>query len=212
MVKRIKRWVKPLEDLQGKKFGSLTGIKLVGRVDKRILWVWQCVCGKRITRPSSSIKSIAKHDDNPNSPSCGCMRSKPEVHGLSKHPLMSVYTNMKARCNNPKDAQYKTYGAKGVTVCKEWRTVSKFLEWALPKWEKGLVLDKDILSDKLNIFPHIYSPDTCQFITRKENNEYSNGRRSFGANKNIKISFFIIKLLKCGYINLANARANVKPS
>ncbi|RKX43650.1 MAG: XRE family transcriptional regulator [Verrucomicrobia bacterium] len=95
---------------------------------------------------------------------------------------------MKARCNNPKDAQYKTYGAKGVTVCKEWRTVSKFLEWALPKWEKGLVLDKDILSDKLNIFPHIYSPDTCQFITRKENNEYSNGRRSFGANKNIKIS------------------------
>lgn len=39
-----------------------------------------------------------------------------------------------------------------------------------------LVIDKDILCTKLNIRPKIYSPETCLWITKKENDSYKYGK------------------------------------
>jgi predicted XRE-type DNA-binding protein len=42
-------------------------------------------------------------------------------HGLSHHPLYGTWHNMVQRCHNPEHKSYPDYGARGVTVCPEWR-------------------------------------------------------------------------------------------
>ena len=36
-------------------------------------------------------------------------------------PTYFSWRNMRARCYNPNDINYKNYGAKGITVCDQWR-------------------------------------------------------------------------------------------
>lgn len=43
-----------------------------------------------------------------------------EFHGLSKHPLYNVWSNIKQRCTNPKSQGYKLYGGRGITMQPEW--------------------------------------------------------------------------------------------
>lgn len=38
----------------------------------------------------------------------------------NKHPLYSTWGGMKSRCYNKNQRSYLDYGAKGITVCKEW--------------------------------------------------------------------------------------------
>lgn len=35
--------------------------------------------------------------------------------------VYKVYNNMMSRCYNKNHNSYRSYGAKGVTVCKEWK-------------------------------------------------------------------------------------------
>jgi len=89
--------------------------------------------------------------------------------------LENKYRAMVLRCTNPNSSTHKLYGAVGITVCKEWLdSRDTFIEWSLANgYEKGLELDKDMLSDKLGISPSTYSPQTCQYITHAENCNYT---------------------------------------
>jgi hypothetical protein len=127
--------------------------------------VCRCDCGNIITtRLINFLHGITK--------SCGCLTIKQseinigaKTHGLSRHPLYVVWSNMIDRCKNPKCAAYKNYGGRGVKVCDEWvNDFTEFYNWSINNgWKKGLQLDKD----KLGGF--LYSPNTCCFITRKDN-------------------------------------------
>lgn len=85
-------------------------------------------------------------------------------HGLSRHPLMSRYRQIKNRCSNPNHKSYKDYGAKGVTVCKEWaKDFRVFLKWCESNgYKKDLQLDR--IDPKKG-----YEPANCRFITQEEN-------------------------------------------
>lgn len=76
-----------------------------------------------------------------------------------------TYKGMMYRCYNPKDPAYKYYGAKGITVCDDWKNdYQVFLNWSLANgWSSELELDKDISNG------NIYSPETCKWVTHKEN-------------------------------------------
>ncbi len=105
--------------------------------------------------------------------------SKKEIHGACKNNerelLYDVWSNMKARCDNPNLPNYKNYGAKGVSYCDEWKTYLPFKEWALANgYEKGLTIDKDIGSRELNISPAMYSPETCRWSTYTEQQQERN--------------------------------------
>jgi len=78
---------------------------------------------------------------------------------------------MMQRCYNPKCGNYRFYGAKGVTVCDEWRnSYQAFLDWCLANgWKPGLQLDKDIIAKSLGLPNNLYAPDRCQFVTLREN-------------------------------------------
>jgi hypothetical protein len=71
-----------------------------------------------------------------NNVSCGCLRKQLNpvrtlLHGhtrdLKKSREYQSWTAMKGRCFRPKDANYKYYGGRGITVCDRWLKFEDFL-------------------------------------------------------------------------------------
>jgi hypothetical protein len=70
---------------------------------------------------------------------------------------------MKLRCNNPSNASYKNYGAKGISYCERWETFELFLE-DMGERPEGMTLDrKDRSKD--------YCLENCRWATRKEQSQ-----------------------------------------
>lgn len=132
--------------------------------------IYRCSCGTLKEIFINTVKSGQTL-------SCGCYnleRLRGRVkHGLLRHPLYRIWASVKARCTNENEKSYKNYGGRGVVLCDEWlNDPEAFIKWGLNNgWEKGLDLDKDLKAKELNLQPPlIYSPEWCQFITRKKNN------------------------------------------
>ena len=185
-----------MKDLTNQRFGSLTAVRFSHYTGKyNAHWVYQCDCGKEHLASSSTIKAEAKRLEGTEFPSCGCKRkAKITTHGYTvnkiRHPCYKVYTAMMSRCYCVGDHASKNYLGKGVTVCPEWKdNPEAFVEWAIASgWQKGLVLDKDMLCEAKGVNPKVYSPDTCQWITRGQNSAFGANRSNYGNNSTIKIS------------------------
>lgn len=164
-------------DYTGVRVGSLTILRPTGGKRQNFVeWEAECDCGNTTTGRPDAWKSQSKRFPSGNYPSCGCLhRANVTKHGMCEEPLYTVWLGMVQRCHNPNHSGYYLYGAKGVTVCPEWRVdPTGFIQWAKENgWETGLQLDKDILCLEKGIYPPVYSPDTCQFLTPKDNNPFS---------------------------------------
>ena len=93
--------------------------------------------------------------------------------------LGNIYSHMKERCYNPKFPQYKDYGGRGITVCKEWLNPERvhlflhsnpskgfltFKEWALANgYTDELTLDRIDVNGN-------YEPSNCRWVSRKLQN------------------------------------------
>lgn len=122
----------------------------------------RCDCG-------SDRPVLVKNLLNGDSKSCGCATDHHAYRGLSKqHPaLYRCWTNMRERCLNPRNAAYRFYGGKGVTVCGEWRDAvtgfPAFAAWAMDQaYEPGLTIDR--IDPDRN-----YEPGNCRWLTAREN-------------------------------------------
>ena len=99
-------------------------------------------------------------------------------HNNKKDRILIILQNMISRCYDDTNPAYKDYGQNNVTVCDEWLNkengYTKFKEWALSNgYQSHLVCDKDYLCEKHNIYPKVYSPSTCKWITFQENGSYT---------------------------------------
>jgi hypothetical protein len=86
-------------------------------------------------------------------------------------PLYQRWAGMKARCHSESCVKYGGYGARGITVCEEWRNNFKNFEtWALANgFSDNLQIDR---IDNYNG----YSPENCRWVTCIQNQ--ANRRRS----------------------------------
>jgi len=87
-------------------------------------------------------------------------------------PVYSVWRSMIQRCHNPKHISFKHYGARGISVCQEWReNYFAFEEFALSKgWKKGLHTDR--IDNELG-----YCPENVQFLSVRDNERKKSSTR-----------------------------------
>lgn len=95
---------------------------------------------------------------------CGCFKKGSIVSRYNKtYPrLGQAYKHMISRCYKKNDKDYYNYGARGITVCEEWKNDrNKFCEWALNNgYTDELSIDR-IDSSKG------YYPENCRWVSAK---------------------------------------------
>lgn len=150
------------KDLTGQKFGKLTIIKYVYTDSyRRAIWRCKCECGNVIEVRGDMLR-------NGNTKSCGCLCT---THHKSNTRLYHTWQQMKGRCYNKNNKDYRDYGARGIVVCDEWKNdFQAFYNWAMDNgYQENLTIDR--------IHPNgNYTPNNCRWadITTQNRNKRNN--------------------------------------
>lgn len=148
----------PLIDLTGSRYGSLT---VTGRAINlaRTSAFWHCVCDCGKTSIADGYKLRTGH-----STTCGCGKvGNHRSHGLTRTHLYRCWTNMKSRCGNPNVKAFKSYGARGITVCPEWQNSFE----AFSAWASASGYVEPLTIERLDN-DNGYNPDNCTWIPLKQ--------------------------------------------
>lgn len=140
---------------KGKKYGKLEILGESKKIRGRYFQKIKCECG--------TIRYM-RNDRFSKATSCGCeKRNKVHLPSDEYELLFNVWRNMIQRCYNKESERYYTYGARGITVCGEWKNNFKaFAKWAVENgWKPTLSIERKDHDDN-------YCPENCTFITMAE--------------------------------------------
>jgi len=94
--------------------------------------------------------------------SCASSRRKINPkHGLTNTKIHNVWTSIKQRTNNENSKAFGNYGARGITMCDEWKNdFVAFYNWAMTNgYKDGLSIDR--IDNDGN-----YEPKNCRWVFR----------------------------------------------
>jgi len=137
----------------GKIYGKLTVEHTAMRLDRKVVAICRCACGK--------FPHIARADQVKTGKiaSCGCgLLESVTKHGLSNTILYRKWQSMMQRCYR-NASQHHNYADRGITVCKRWHVMTNFIKDMQPTYFDGAELDR-INNDKG------YTPRNCRWATR----------------------------------------------
>lgn len=157
--------------LTGTKFYHLTVIYPLPDYRGGKVWRCSCTCGKMVTVKEKDLRRAKVS-------SCGCLppisrstRNYGEsfvTHGMSGSSEWHAWVNLRQRCNNTNNVNYKDYGGRGIKVCDRWNTsFENFIA------DMGRKPDPKLSIDRIKTDGD-YEPGNCRWATAKQ--QYDNRR------------------------------------
>lgn len=143
--------------LSGKRFGSLIVLSRAGRLKRYITWLCRCDCGAE--------REVSGHNlRRGRTKNCGGGSHKverpPSITAQYKSEYQS-WTNMRARCLDPKNKKYPIYGARGITICERWAEFKNFMLDMGRKADPKFTIEREDVNGN-------YEPTNCKWISRKD--------------------------------------------
>jgi hypothetical protein len=157
-------------DITNRRFGSWTALAKGERIGtSRWKWLCRCDCGtERQVDRSALTKGLSK--------SCGCQWRPNTKHGeapRNNHTrLYRIWKNMRQRCSNPNNPDWKNYGGRGIRICDAWwQDYTRFRDWAVANgYADDLTIDRCPDNDG------DYAPENCRWGTRRQQTEHKRAR------------------------------------